>query len=191
MPHEPSADIPDTLTIGDTWRWTRSLSDHSPEDGWTLKYQFSIDPDTIALTIEAEADGANFLVDEAPSTSEGLTPGIYRWAEYVEKDDDRFTIDRGKVELQAVIHESRAARMVRVISEAIEDIVEGRVQQANINSRGRTLISLADLREELRHWQGELEQEENPGLGPQIAARMQSPGFTRTDLPFPYHGTLQ
>lgn len=185
MPHEPTEGVPAKLVQGDTWRWRRTLSDHPPSDGWTLKYQFSQDAGEIELTLTADESQGAYLIDEAPAATQNLTPGLYRYAEFITNDaGDRFTIGRGTIQVEAVHHESTAARMVRVISAAIEEIVTGKKQQVSINSRGHTLISLEDLRRELKHWKAELEQERRPGLGPKFAARMQAPGFVSGDLPF-------
>lgn len=164
------------------------LPEHPAADGWTLKYELSREAGAVAFTITAgtDTDGA-YLVD-VPAANTDLEPGTYRWVERVEKGPDRHTVGgtaRGgaPIHVKSVTHESTAARMVRIISAAIEDIVSGRKQQVSINSRGHTLLSLEDLRRELNHWQAVLEQERRPGLTRPVAVRFQAPGFVTGDLP--------
>jgi hypothetical protein len=195
MPHEPATldRPPSPLIAGDTWTWRRTLGDHPPADGWTLKYQLSIDADEVALTITAEADGSSYLITVAASATTGLDPGTYRWREFVERgaeeggsedEEERYTLASGTLEVRAVTHESTAARMVRLITAAIEALVTGGKKQVAINSRSFTRNDLPELRAELAHWKAELEQERRPGFGPKFAATMQAPGFATGDLPF-------
>jgi hypothetical protein len=176
--------LPKALIAGDTWRWRRSLAEFSAADGWVLKYELHLADTQTTLRVTAEVDGASWLVRFAPHLSANAHPGRYRWVEFVEKDGDRFTTASGYVAVQAHLAETNAAKMVRVIREAIEEIVAGRTQQSNINSRGKTLLTLESLRAELRHWEAVREQEERPGLGPKVAARFQPPGWFSGPLPF-------
>jgi hypothetical protein len=186
MAHQPEEGIPDSLIAGDTWKWSRAIAGHPASDGWGLRYELSLSGGSVDLTIDATPDGDGWSVVVPAATTSALAAGQYRWAEYLLLDDERFTVQSGNVKIGSVLHETLAARMVRLIREAIEDIVQGRSQQVNINSRGKTLLSLADLRAELQHWEAVLEQEERPGFGPQIAARMQAPGFVGGRYPFPF-----
>lgn len=185
MAHEPGSQVPARVVVGDTSKWTRSVPGHPDEDGWELRVELARPGEPVSLVVTGTPDGDGWAFEMTAAQSATLLAGRYRWAEYLARDDERYTVASGWITMVDIVHESVASRMVRTIQEAMEDIIHGRYQQANINSRGKTLLSLEDLRRELNHWQAVLEQEERPGFGPKIAARFQQPGFPGRGFPFP------
>lgn len=191
--HDPQPGIPRRLIAGDTWQWTRSVPGHTPADGWSLKYELQMPGVAAVTTIEAVANaaGTGWTVTVAAADTTGFTTGKYRWAEYLERAGERFTVSDsragGLLLIDALSLESQAEEMVRLLGQAYRQLVANPSKQLAINSRSKTVHSLREIREELAWWQAVLESEQNPGrLGPQIAARMQMPGFVRG--PFPFHG---
>lgn len=73
---------PRAFIAGETVEWSRSFDDFSADEAWVLKYSFR-GPGT-ALDVTAAADGADFLVTIASSSSD-VTPGTWRLVGWVEK----------------------------------------------------------------------------------------------------------
>lgn len=192
MPHEPTDGIPARLIAGDTWRWSRAVSDHTPSGGWTLRYEFSISNDDV-FGVDASADGDSFLLVVAAGVTRTLQPGVWRWAEVLTKSGERYTIASGKIEVWAVFHESQAEYWVRKLREALSALIDGNVQSVQINGRVRTMLDLETLRKMLKEAEAQVEQESTPGrLGPQVAAVFRTPGFPGAYPfpPFPHGGSL-
>jgi hypothetical protein len=195
VPHEPTEGIPAKLIAGDTWRWKRSVADHLASDGWALKYEFALeDGDILGVTAGTDPDDADaFLINVAVAVTGSLNLGSYRYREFIEKAGERFTISSGRISIEGVFQETKAERWVRIIRNAIESLISGKVQSVQVNGRARTMLDLESLRRMLKDAEAELEQEANAGrLGPQVAAVFQTPGFPRTYPmpPYPHGGSL-
>ena len=68
--------IPLSLTAGDRWTWTDSLSDY-PATLWTLTYYFR-GPTSLAAAVGV-ASGTDHVVTVAAATTAALKPGVYDW----------------------------------------------------------------------------------------------------------------
>jgi hypothetical protein len=95
---------PAEITIGQTLKWRKSLSDYKASDGWLLAYYFR--GAGAGLDIEGDplvvADGSDWLIT-IPATSTGddpstsnLTAGVYYWQAWVTKDDEEYQVGDGK-----------------------------------------------------------------------------------------------
>lgn len=89
---------PESIRAGDTWRWTRELSDY-PAGTWTLKYRFR--NASAGFEITAGADGTTHSVSVAASTTTGYAAGGYNWIAWVESGDDKFTVAEGVTQVLA------------------------------------------------------------------------------------------
>lgn len=69
-------DVPSELIAGDTWRWTRDLSDF-PAGTWTLTYYFENQDGT--FNVAASASGTTHSVTIAAVTTAAYKAGRYRW----------------------------------------------------------------------------------------------------------------
>ncbi len=90
-------DEPSTLRAGDTWKWTRTLADY-PASTWTLKYRFK-HPTAAGFEITASASGDDHAVTVAASTTTGYTAGAWTWIAWVEAGGEKYTVDRGSIEI--------------------------------------------------------------------------------------------
>lgn len=93
-----AADIPTTepseLRVGDTWKWTRTLADYPASYPWTLKYRFKSSAGGFEIT--ATADGDDYSVTVAATTTSGYTSGHYSWVAWVEGgSSEKYTVDSG------------------------------------------------------------------------------------------------
>ncbi len=116
---------PSTIVAGDTVQWTKSIADYLATDGWTLSYSFRI-PGSAAtpITFDADPDGANYSVDQDPSTTADWPPGAYVWTSYVDDGTHRHTVGTGPVTIFASPEEAlgttHASRTLAIIEAALE-----------------------------------------------------------------------
>ncbi len=96
-----SADVPTKEPIrvaaGDTFIWQRSFSDYPASDGWTLTYSLVTTSNKIAIT--ASADGNNFLVSVAATTTAAYNVGTYDQQAYVTLSSERYQVGSGVIEI--------------------------------------------------------------------------------------------
>jgi hypothetical protein len=85
------------LVAGDTWTWTVSLSDYSPQT-YTLKY-FLRGPSTLDLVAVADPSGSGYKLTATPTQTAALLPGTYAWQLCVFQNTDRTELARGTVQL--------------------------------------------------------------------------------------------
>lgn len=129
-----AADIPsnepETLRAGDTWKWTRSLSDW-PASTWTLKYRAKNAAGGFEIT--AAASGNDFSVSVAAATTAAIAAGTYAWIAWVEGNTptEKYTVDTGTWEVQAEYRAGLASVALddrshaRKVLDAIEAWIEG------------------------------------------------------------------
>lgn len=91
---------PASFTAGNTVKFTRSLPDYLPADGWILSFAFVVDGDLQTVTATDNGDGTH-LVTIAAADSVKYAPGIYHWQAYVSRDGERYPVGEGRVEVKA------------------------------------------------------------------------------------------
>ena len=90
---------PKYFTIGETISWTRQVPAFAPSDGWQLQYYCrSL---TSAIDIETEADEDKYIINIASEVTAGYAPGEYAWQAFVSRDDKRYLIAEGDLEIKA------------------------------------------------------------------------------------------
>lgn len=165
MPHDTNAQSePKSAVAGDTWQWERELTDHLPSDGWTLSYVF-VGPSKLEVT--ATPSGETYQISVPPDQTADLKPGLYRWRAYVSKATDRFSIDDGRLIVEAdlaqeVTTESHAEKMIALLQTAIEEKVTLGTTNIEINGRQAQLIPTIELRQLLGHYRSELRRSRHP-----------------------------
>jgi hypothetical protein len=143
-----------TLVAGDTLNHAIRVATYTPEDGWALKFRLVPRfPTGTAISITALADGGQWNVQaHAPITSAWL-PGEYNWAAWVEKAQEKYTVETG---ILTVLPDPRTASVgtdTRSATErafdAVNAMLQGRatdgVQSYTINGRQLSRYSMADL----------------------------------------------
>jgi hypothetical protein len=177
---------PTSLRAGDTWKWTRSLSDY-PAPTWTLKYRFK-HPTASGFEITASASGNDHAVTVAASTSTAYTAGTYSWIAWVESGAEKFTVDTGSMEVQADYRAVSAAAVLddrshaRKMLAAIEAWLESRdpgVAEYEIAGRRMKYWDATDLIKWRQKYKNEVAAETNAellakgeGIGRKIQFRM-------------------
>lgn len=137
------------VNAGDTWSWTRSFDDY-PASTWTLTYRFVGNDDS--QTVVAVADGDDFDVTVAASTSGDFKAGVYKWGAYVESGGERYTVDSGTLTVKpnfADLTPGAQRSHVEKVLEAIECVIEGRAtkdqESYSINNRSLSRTPITDL----------------------------------------------
>jgi hypothetical protein len=150
-------DIPTTepisLRAGDTWKWTKTLSDY-PATAWTLKYRFK-HKTAAGFEIVASASGNDHSVSVAAATSTGYAPGQWTWQSWVEGGtSEKYSINAGILQIDPDYRSGVATNALdnrshaRKTLEAIEAWIESRnpgVEYYEIAGRQMRYIPIADL----------------------------------------------
>lgn len=166
-----AADIPTTepsvLRAGDTWKWTKSLSDF-PASAWTLKYRFKNAAGGFEIT--AATSGNDYAITVAAATTAAYTAGLYNWLAWVEGGvSEKYTVGEGAATVQADLRTGTATAALDARSHArktlaaIEAWIEGRnpgVAEYEIAGRRMKYIPLADLLKLRQHYKTEVAAED-------------------------------
>lgn len=148
MPDIPTA-VPDRVNAGDTIKWTRTLSDYKPSDGWALSYILINAAGKI--TISASGSGDTFAVVVSAATSAAWAAGTYDWREQASKAGEVFTVADGRIVVAPAFSGSTldARTHARKMLEAINAVLEGRATSAvgeyEIGGRRLKYIPAAEL----------------------------------------------
>jgi len=120
---------PTTLIAGANWEWKRTdLSDDYPASEWTLTYYYLLDTGTTNFSIEASADGEDFSVDVAPTTTANYTVGDYKWQAYATKGTEKVLIDRGCLEVlqDFSADQSDPRSHNQIVLDLLETVIQGK-----------------------------------------------------------------
>lgn len=91
MPPIVPDNVPDHFPAGTTVKFTRSLDDFAPADGWL--YTIFLNGLTQKFSKAAAVqDGATFLIEFLPADTESLAPGPYRYAERLSNPGTAFVL---------------------------------------------------------------------------------------------------
>lgn len=131
--------IPKTLTAGDTFSWTDSLSDY-PATTWTLKYVLYRYGQAV-ISIAAAASGNDHDITVSAATTAGYAAGEWNWTAYAEKGSggtyERETIATGKVTIKPNVSVATAITDLRShaqkMLDAIEATLQGRATHADLS----------------------------------------------------------
>lgn len=162
------ATLQNLITAGDTLDFTTSVPEYPASEGWTLKYRLAPRAAGTAIDITATADGDDYDVQVVAATTIGWATGWYTWTAYVEKAAERYTVDRGQLEIRAASTTLAAGSdnrtHARKVLDAIESVLEGRatVDQQEYAIAGRSLKRMAidELMRFRRIYQSEVKAEE-------------------------------
>lgn len=146
--------IPAALYVGDTLDFTSSgLTDYPASQGWTLKVRLAprAAGTTIDLTASADGDDHHFAV--AASSTAGYVAGWYTYTAYAEKASERYTVQRGQIQVKpasaAIAAGTDTRSHARKVLDAIEAVIEGRAtvdqQEYAIGNRSLKRMEISEL----------------------------------------------
>lgn len=176
---------PEEIIVGDRVQWTKTFLDYpATGEGWTLTYYLRANLPGGQINIAASADGDDYDIDVAPSTTADWTPGVYVWESYVSKSGSRYKVGQGRIKLLPdfsaieLPHDGRTH--ARRTLEAIEAVIEGRatsdIQRYVMQAVGRSVdkLPIEDLLKFRDYYLAEVTKEEmkaNGGRGKNILIR--------------------
>ena len=172
-PVVPSSE-PEQLAVGETVRWTKTLGDYPPSEGWTLKYALR---GASALDVTATVVGSEYSVT-IPSSGTGgsntIEPGMYTLAGYVEGSGafagQRYQVHRSVVRVTPDVGaaqpgelQSKAERNLAAIDAVIEGRITSDVESYTIAGRQVTKIPIGDLMKLRSRFAAQVRRQRNPG----------------------------
>jgi hypothetical protein len=141
--------VPAQLIAGDTWAWTRDLSDY-PAGTWTVVYYFENKDGTFSAN--ASASGTTHSVSISATTTAGYTSGRYRWRARASSGGNSYVVESGFVDVlfdPAASGKRDVRTHARRVLEAIEATIEGRASNdqlaMTINGRSISRTPIAEL----------------------------------------------
>lgn len=171
----PTAE-PSVVRAGDTWKWTKHAGDHTPDDGWTLKYALHHKGSAAAtgtkleITATANPDGVNHDVLVAKTDTDDLLPGNWTWVAYVEKGSERYTYDAGVLFVEpnlalaaAGTQQSHNEKMLAAIQSVLQGRAVSDIESYQIAGRAVNKMPVAELLKLESTYLARVRQERNPG----------------------------
>lgn len=125
---EELTSLPESFAAGTTVSYRKSFSDY-PASEWTFTLYLA---GASILTIEAVADGDDFVVTiSASETEQGFEAGLYKWAERVSNDSDEvYEVASGRVIIKPNLAQSKEGgdqEWVEVAIVALKSHIQGRL----------------------------------------------------------------
>lgn len=155
--------------------WRRSVADFPASEGWTLKYSLR---GANVLDVTSDADGDGYAVEISAAESAALGDGLYEWTAYVEKAQQRFTVDSGRCMVfpnlstaAAGSRQKHAERALTMIEAQIEALLGSSIEMQTIEQttiQRRKLDELYALRNKYR---SEVQRLQSRGRLPSVRIR--------------------
>lgn len=156
--------VPSELIAGDTWEWTRDLSDY-PAATWASVWYFEKADHN--FSVAGVASGDTHTATVAAATSAGYTPGEYRWRLVVTAAGVRKTAESGYLDVlrdPAAVGNVDFRSTARVVLDHIDAYLRDptNLTAASYSLGGRSLSrwSRSELLAERDKWQAEARNEE-------------------------------
>ena len=137
------------LVAGNSWKWTRDLSDF-PASVWTLTYYFRNAANKFNAV--ASADGDTHSVSVAPATTAAYVAGTYTWEAYATDGTDRYLADSGSLVVTADLSVDEVNDLRshwQIVLDNVEAVIQNRAtkDQLSYSISGRSLqrMPIADL----------------------------------------------
>lgn len=178
-----TASIPNSEPLvfekGITVKWTKSLSDYKPENGWVLKYSFVQSGSQRSVTATDNGD-STFLTTIDVATSVLFNTGIYHWQAFVTKGGERYKVAEGSLEVkpdfETLTTGYDARSHVAKVLAAIEAVMEKKAtkDQLSYTIEGVSLERMPP--EQLIKWRNQYQIEYNRELQAERINAGNSPG---------------
>jgi len=127
-------------------------SDHLASDGWTLGYALNLPGATSTpITFNASADGDNYAISIAASTTDDWTAGNYLWHSFFTKASARYQFESGSIDLlpnpAAAYGSTHASRTLALIETAIEGRIPRGLESYSIQGQQIVKIQIYRLKQ--------------------------------------------
>jgi len=168
---------PTQLHAGDSVTWARDARTYPSSAGWSLKYSLR-GPGSLDV---ASTDGEPYLFTVGASATRDLPAGVYRWACYAERGDERLTLASGSLTVLPDLQQatefdgrSHARRMLDLIEAALEKRIPKDQQSYEIDGMRLDRIPIERLEALRTRYRREVASAKRKGspFGRFIASRM-------------------
>lgn len=148
MAHEIADGVPGQLHMGETLKFRISLSDYKPSDGWSVWLKMASEYYWRDEAEEPESDGGmqfNAVADGdawvVTSASVGMHPGTARWQLWAGKDEEKYVVKSGTLEVINMLGDSnhlgsQAEQDLRAVRRALVPQTSVGVQEYEIGGVG-------------------------------------------------------
>jgi hypothetical protein len=163
---------PKILTAGDTWAWTKALSNFQPADGWALGYAIRGASVLADSKVACTASGSGFAVKVQGADTKTLKSGTYSWQAYVDNSgtDEHYTVESGVLTILTALTnvtdnsaQSHDERTLAIIEARIENRITTDQESYAINGRSIMHIPIKDLMRLRAAYQARVWRHQNPG----------------------------
>jgi hypothetical protein len=142
------------IIAGDSFYDKTTHADYSAADGWVQKMRLTHRNAGTAIVLTAAAEGEYFVTEALPSTTANWVPGAYSYAVWVERTNERKTLDNGEIQIlpdpstmaAGTDTRSHVARTVEILQAALEGNTTKGVLEYKIADREIKYIQLTELR---------------------------------------------
>jgi hypothetical protein len=153
---------PARIVAGDTVKFTKSLADYAPADGWVLKYTL-VGPSVIANSpfTAGVVNGQWQVTIAATDTAAIVTTGTWRLIGRVELAGEKYTVFDGYVSILANVAAATQSQLLTHEERcliAVEAVIEGRIPADLVNYQidgklvtKNSMKELLQLRAHYRH----------------------------------------
>ena len=152
------------LFAGASWNFTKSFSDY-PASVWDCTCLFKKDSNSkIELTVTASDD--DFIFTAIAEHTGSLTAGTHKYQfKFTHKTSGLVELKTGYEEIEALLENVTDIRTHnRIMLDALQATLEGRATKEvlNMSYKGRAfqLLTLQELRDAIKFYEGEIEREE-------------------------------
>lgn len=161
--------LPKSFAAGTTVSYRKRLADYPASAGWTLTLHLA---GAAIRTFTAAADGDDFVVSiPAAQTTEGFTPGLYRWAERVEDESGNvYEVASGRVNVLVDLtrasesdHQEWLERMVTLMRQHIEGRLPAGMESYQVAGRAVSKIPIKEALGLLTAFETKLHRLRKPG----------------------------
>lgn len=134
-------ETPSAIIIGDTVKFTVSLSDY-PAPAWTLHYKIGF---ATPLDTSSTPSGTDHLINISATASSAWVEGEYNIQLYVTDGTDVHTVHTGRVILKNINSKSHARKVLDAINARLENRASQEQSEYEVNGRRIKFISHDEL----------------------------------------------
>lgn len=153
---------PQRLRAGDTWRWTKTLSDY-PADTWTLTYVLLDETGgSNKITINTAANASAHEVNVSAATTANYNVANYRVAAYVSDGTNRYTLDEldgmrfqvlpDPATVTSSDERTDAEKILANLITAQTALASGTIQSASENGKSYSKYNRKELADDIGKW---------------------------------------
>jgi hypothetical protein len=88
------------LIAGDSLNFFTGVLPYSPADGWALQYTLVPVAGGAVITLNGVAEGGEWRILAAASTTAAWAAGEYNWRAKVDKAGEKYTVDEGRITIR-------------------------------------------------------------------------------------------